>query len=129
MALGKRVLDLRERRGWTQQHVCDLVNQLHAKGERHLTQQALQRLENRDSTTSEAAPFLAEVFGVSLRWLLSGHGRADDAEWPFLRVQRSRWDMCDAEDRGYVQAAINKALDECEANRTDSVGKRLAGRN
>lgn len=118
MALGKRVQHLREERGWKQAHLCALVNAKLSDDEKLLTQQALSNLESRDSATSEAAPYLAEVFGVSLRWLLCGKGRSDDTDWPFRRVDRARWDACGDEDRGYVQAAVNRALDECEASRS-----------
>ena len=100
-----------------QQHLCDAVNRLLSAGEAPLSQQALHGLEVRDSATSVAAPYLSEVFGVSLRWLLTGKGRREDTDWPFARVRRARWDACDDGDRGYIQAAMNKALDECEAAR------------
>lgn len=117
MSLGKRVEDKRKELGWTQP-------QLAAKVE-GLTQQALDRLEKRDSKTSEHAVALAEALGVSLRWLLSGQGRPSDKDWPFPRVQQSRWDQCDDGDRGYVQAAINKALEDCEAQRPQSPSEKL----
>lgn len=127
MALGKRVKHLVEEGQWEQDDLCKRVNALLLPGEKKLTQQTLSNLMARDSTKSEAAPFLAEVFGVSLRWLLTGRGRRDDAEWPFPRVSRSRWDACSDVDRGYVQAAINRALDECEAARADATnGKPLS---
>ena len=109
MSLGKRVEDRRKELGWTQPQLAVKVA--------GLSQQALDRLEKRDSKTSEHAVALAEALSVSLRWLLTGEGRSTDADWPFPRVMRSRWDACDDTDRGYVQAAINKALDECEAQR------------
>lgn len=120
MALGKRVAELRESRAWKQAELCDLVNARLTEEDKQLSQQALSNLESRDSATSEAAPYLAEVFNVSLRWLLTGRGRPDDADWPFSRVDRRRWDACTSEDRGYVQSAVNRALDECEAARSQS---------
>lgn len=114
MAMGKRIEAERIARGWTQSKLADLVS---GGAENGLSQQALDRLEKRDSDKSEHAVGLADALGVSLRWLLSGIGRSDDKDWPFQRVSRRRWDSCDDVDRGYVQAAINKALDECEANR------------
>ena len=74
-------------------------------------------------------PCRLKKLGVSLRWLLTGIGRQDDPDWPFPRVARARWDACDDTDRGYVQAAVNKALDECEAARpfpTSEKAPRLA---
>lgn len=115
--LGGRVKAEREARDWTQQHLCDLV------GEDRLSQGQLSALENRDSKTSEAAPYIADAFGISLRWLLTGEGRREDTDWPFPWVKRSRWDACDDMARGYIQAAINRALDECEAQRTATSGK------
>ncbi len=83
-----------------------------------MSQQRLSLLEKRDSETSTAATKLADQLGVSLRWLLTGDGQPTDSDrWPFPRVKRERWDACDEGDRGYIQAAINKALDECEALR------------
>jgi transcriptional regulator with XRE-family HTH domain len=117
MALGARIGQLLEASGLGQEEVADRVNALAGGAKRLLSQQGLGALIARDSKTSVAAPYLADVFGVSLRWLLTGQGRKDDADWPFKRVLRSRWDACSDEDRGYVQAAINKALDECEAAR------------
>jgi transcriptional regulator with XRE-family HTH domain len=114
MAMGKRIEAERTARGWTQSKLADLVSN---GAEGGLTQQALDRLEKRDSDKSEHAVGLADALGVSLRWLLSGTGRRDDKDWPFQRVNRARWDACDDVDRGYVQAAVNKALDECESNR------------
>lgn len=37
--------------------------------------------------------------------------------WPFRMVKRARWDACDQGERGYIEAAINRAMDECEAAR------------
>lgn len=108
MNLGGRVKQERLARVWTQAHLAELAG---------LSQQALAGLESRDSRTSDRAVELADALQVSLRWLLTGQGRRDDQDWPFRRVDRARWDRCDDEDRGYVQAAINRALDECESSR------------
>ena len=63
----------------------------------------------------------AELYNVSPMWLATGRGSIENPypsmEWPFPRVSQARWAECDQEDRGYVQAAINRALDECEAAR------------
>ena len=114
MGMGKRIEAERNARGWTQGKLAELVNN---GPDEKLSQQALDRLEKRDSDKSEFAVQIADALGVSLRWLLSGTGRKDDRDWPFSRVSRSRWDACDDTDRGYVQAAVNRALDECESNR------------
>lgn len=75
MALGKRIEAERTGLGWTQQKLVDLVNQhLRAEDERGLTQQALDRLEKRDSNKSEFAIRIADALGVSIRWLLDGVG-------------------------------------------------------
>lgn len=58
---------------------------------------------------------LADALGLSIRWLITGRGRKTEKDWPFDRVDRSRWDATSDEDRGYLQAAMNRALDECEA--------------
>lgn len=117
MALGKRVEELRNGKQWTQPQLCAKVNAAQPQGDKQLTQQALDRLEKRDSDTSVFAPALADVFEVSLRWLLSGRGQPHDTDWPFKRVARSRWDDCDAEERAYVQGVVDTALTQCEAMR------------
>lgn len=91
-----------------------------------LSQQALSNLETRDSKTSEFAIRIADALGVSPRWLLDGTGRHDDVDWPFKRVKRARWDACDDNDRGYVEAALSRALEDCEAARGPSVGNSRA---
>ena len=127
MNLGGRVAQERKARGLTQQQLADKVSPRVVGDEKGgLTQQALDRLEKRDSNKSEFAVGLADALGVSLRWLLTGAGNKAEGDWPFPRVQRGRWDACDDQDRGYVQAAMNRALDECEAMRQGSSGKRLA---
>lgn len=112
--MGKRIETERLGRGWTQGKLVELVGNGAGAG---LSQQALDRLEKRDSDKSEHAVGIADALGVSLRWLLTGTGRKDDKDWPFQRVSRARWDACDDVDRGYIQAAANRALDECESNR------------
>lgn len=118
MALGRRIKEAREARNLEQQELCDLVNARLSPADKPLTQPALSALEVRDSRTAESAPYIADALQVGLRWLLTGQGSRDDADWPFARVRRARWDSCNQEDRGYVQAAINRALDECEAARS-----------
>lgn len=107
--LGARLKEARKARGMEQTELAALVP--------GLTNQSISNLERRNSRTSEHAVQIADALRISLRWLLSGQGSRDDLEWPFPRVERSRWDACSEGDRGYVQAAINRALDECEADR------------
>lgn len=109
MALGARIREAREALNWDQSALCSRVP--------GLSQQALSNLETRDSKTSEFAIRIADALGVSIRWLLDGAGRMHDRDWPMARVDRARWDACDDTDRGYVQAAMNRALDECERAR------------
>jgi transcriptional regulator with XRE-family HTH domain len=109
--MGKRIESERKALGWTQAQLAHKVDP------ENFSQQALDRLEKRDSDTSKFAVQIADALGVNLRWLLTGNGRKDEPDWPFLRVRRDRWDACDEGDRGYVQAAMNKAMDECEAAR------------
>lgn len=116
MSMGNRIKTARENLKWTQLKLSEVVCAL-AGDETALSQQALHLLETRDSATSTAAPYIAEALSVSLRWLLTGAGRSDDVAWPFQKVRQSRWEACSDEDRGYVQHAINRALDECEASR------------
>lgn len=109
MNLGKRIEAALNDRGMQQ---LDLVAKVPG-----LSQQSLSNLITRDSKTSEFAIRIADALGVSVRWLLDGAGRKEDRDWPFSRVARSRWDACTDEDRGYVQSAMNRALDDCEGNR------------
>lgn len=106
MNLGGRIKQELETRGIDQAEICAKVP--------GLSQQALSNLGTRDSITSEYAIRIADALGVSIRWLLDGAGRRDDRDWPFPRVDKARWDACSDTDRGYVQAAMNRALDECE---------------
>lgn len=79
--------------------------------------------KNRSGLSKQGALKAQELFGCSAVWLLTGEGPESSGDWPFSRVDRARWLACDSEDRGYVQAAINRALDECEAARDDLSGK------
>jgi transcriptional regulator with XRE-family HTH domain len=110
MSMGARIKEAMDAAGLQQQDVCAKVP--------GLSQQSLSNLVKRDSKTSEFAIQIADALGVSVRWLLDGAGRRTDQDWPFGRVSRARWDACGDEDRGYVQAAMNRALDECEQSRT-----------
>jgi len=109
MALGKRIEEELARRGWKQ---ADLSAKVAG-----LSQQAISNLITRDSATSEFAIRIADAFGVSIRWLLDGQGRRDERDWPFPRVDRTRWDECDDSERGYIESAMNQALRDCEAAR------------
>ncbi len=105
------VREARTYKGWTQEQLADEVgvtkaNISHWETGKH-DPSFLQLLRIRDLT------------GYALREV------AEPETWPFRRVRRERWDRCGDEDRGYVQAAINRALDECEAMRTGSPGKPL----
>ncbi len=73
--------------------------------------------------SKEGALQAQEAMGCSATWLLSGEGPDASDDWPFTRVDRARWLACTPEDRGYVQAAVNKALEECEAARVASSRK------
>lgn len=122
MNLGQRIAVLRAERGWSAQQLADLANEAARRAGLEFdeekppaTQQAIDRLEKRDSQTSTAAPFIAEAFGVSLRWLLTGLGRPTDSNgWPFPLVPRGSWDAADDEARGYVQGVLKAALKEIE---------------
>lgn len=105
MNLGGRIKLVREELGWKAGDLCDRVE--------GLTQQAVSALETRDSKTSEFAIRIADALQVSVRWLLDGTGRRDDKDWPFTRVSRRRWDACNDGDRGYIEGAMNRALDDC----------------
>lgn len=124
MNLGGRIRQRRNELTWTQGALCDRVNLGLPDGE-GLTQQALGVLEKRDSKTSEFAVRIADALGVSVRWLMDGSGQPGDTDWPFSRVNRARWDACSPEDRAYIQAAINRALDDCERDRTPSASTEM----
>lgn len=71
----------------------------------------------------------ARKLKVSSDWLATGEGAMQpevQQEWPFDRVDRARWDECNDVDRGYIQSAINRALDDCEANRQRITAPALA---
>ena len=106
-------------------HLCNLVNELSGV-EDGLSQQNLSALESRGSNKSEHAAYLALALEVSLWWLLTGKGDKTEGAWPFKRVSRSRWDECDAGDRGYIESAINRALEECESSREQGKPQRAA---
>lgn len=103
MNLGKRLKQEREKRGIEGKALAERVG---------MSQSRLNALEVRDSKTCEEAAALADVLGISLRWLVSGEGSPEDAEWPFPLVSRQRWNGLPEEGRGYVQAATNRALDD-----------------
>ena len=111
MALGNRIRQALAYRKREQKALVEAIS--------GLTQQALSNLITRDSATSEHAIRIADALGVSIRWLLDGTGAMDDLDWPFRKVDRRRWDVCDDEERGYVQSAMNRALDELDAIRAN----------
>ncbi len=85
--------------------------------------QTMNNWRNRSGLSKQGALKAQELFGCSANWLLDGEGPESSGDWPFPRVDRARWLACGPEDRGYVQAAINRALDECEASRDSPAGK------
>lgn len=81
--MGQRIKVEREARSWSQQQLANEVNNKTANDAKQLTQQALDRLEKRDSATSEFACRIADALGVSVRWLLDGVGDRKATGWPF----------------------------------------------
>ena len=59
---------------------------------------------------------IAEALGVPVAELLTD-GAQPAASWPFQFVDQARWMSASQAERGYIEAAINRALDECEAAR------------
>lgn len=57
-------------------------------------------------------------FGCNAWWLLTGEGPQSVSDWPFAMVDRSRWDACTDQERGYVQHALHKALEAVETARS-----------
>lgn len=74
----------------------------------------------RRGISKEGALDAQRAFGCNAWWLLEGEGSQRTGGWPFPRVQQARWDACTDEDRGYIQAEINRVLDQCEASRASA---------
>ncbi len=64
--MGKRIKAEREAQGLTQQQLADQV-----KG---LDQSSLQKIEQRDSSSSKHAPGIARALNININWLLTGEG-------------------------------------------------------
>jgi transcriptional regulator with XRE-family HTH domain len=119
MGMGARIAEVRQAKGWSTTKLASAADAIYRRqpglapqeGD-YVTQQNISVMETRDSNKSEFVAAIAEALGVSLRWLITGLGRPDDADWPFPMVDRSRWDQLGEQQRGYVQGAINGALDE-----------------
>lgn len=71
MALGKRVKEEREKRGWSQATLAAFA---------HVQQETISALERRDSKRSDYTHDLAAALGVSVEYLLTGeHPPSGDA--------------------------------------------------
>lgn len=120
MGMGKRIQEARDRRGWSTTKLAAEADAIYrrqpgidpAQTTEYVTQQNISVMENRDSNKSDFAGAIAEALGVSLRWLVTGHGRSDDPDWPFPLINRRLWDACNDAERGYVQGAANRALSD-----------------
>lgn len=74
--------------------------------------QAVNNWESRG--VSERGALKAQaVIGCDANWLLTGEGSAH-AGWPFPRVSAERYLSLDAENRAWVQARVQQAIEECE---------------
>jgi hypothetical protein len=79
---------------------------------------AVWKLVTRNGTTqfggdnnSKAAAFL----GVNPDWLATGVGNKRANPWPFPLIDRNRYDQLDDSMKGYVQRALEDALEKCES--------------
>jgi hypothetical protein len=54
--------------------------------------------------------------GVQAADLLTD-GSQPASTWPFQFVDQARWQAASQAERGYIEAAVNRALAECEAAR------------
>lgn len=67
----------------------------------------------------------ARLYGVSVEWLALGEGSPDDpyvgssasTAWPFQFVDAARWAQCSPAERGFIESAMMRALEECEQRR------------
>jgi hypothetical protein len=130
MAMGARIKELRG--SMEQATLCAKIP--------GLTQQNLSNMEKRDSKTSEFAPAIADEFGVSLRWLLTGEG-SKTPEWPFKRVPHERIAALPAEELLVIEGALMMALHQLQPHkkgelppgvvvipeRRSSAGRRVSG--
>lgn len=79
----------------------------------HESPQAINNWESRG--VSERGALKAQaILGCDANWLLTGAG-AMLAGWPFPRVEPERYLAMSAEDRAWVQARLQQAIEECEA--------------
>lgn len=66
-----------------------------------------------------AARRIESAFSLAVGWL--------DSDWPFPLVNQQRWEALPPEHRGYIQHAINRALDEVEAAQMPILGNGTTG--
>lgn len=134
MGMGSRVKEARDAKGWSTPKLAAVADAIYRKqpgveprdeGE-YVTQQNVSVMETRDSNKSEFIAAIAAALDVSLRWLITGIGNANDRDWPLPMVERSRWDRCNEQERGYIQGAVNRALDDVETQRATANPKRVA---
>jgi transcriptional regulator with XRE-family HTH domain len=101
--MGERIKSRRKELGLTQAQLAKLV---------HLDQSSVSDIERKGVVPSaETLYAIATAVERSVDYLLTG---VDNAAWPFALVDRARYERLTAEQRGYVQKAMNAALDECE---------------
>jgi transcriptional regulator with XRE-family HTH domain len=115
MSLGKRIKSIREERDWTQNVLCARVNRMLPADVKPLSQQALAGLENRDSTTSSHATWIADALGVSVRWLMDGLGDKSATDWPFPDLELHRFLALTPNQRIEIQGLVRARIKEFEA--------------
>ena len=87
-----------------------------------ITYQAVAKLwsDSSKAFTASNNARAASHLKVNSDWLATGIGEMRPEprlDWPFARVDRLRWDKCNDVDRGYIQSALNRAMEDCEGNR------------
>lgn len=73
MTLGKRIIEARQARGWTQKTLADTLGRCSV-----MSQQALSQLESGKTHSTRYLWELAALLGVSPRWLGTGEGTMQD---------------------------------------------------
>lgn len=68
--------------------------------------------------TAENTAKVARHLRVDFHWLATGEGQMDPLpSWPLDRIRVERYLALGAEDRAYVQARFEAAIESCERNR------------
>ena len=69
---------------------------------------------SRRALGEDSARKIEAAYGLPVGWM--------DNDWPFVLVSQSRWEALDATGQGYVQSAMNRAIDEIEQASSQNLG-------